>query len=250
VSLHDGVGAAGERRRAGALAAVAAISADDTLPAVPAALQRICRAATASLDIRGAVVHVMTGTGAGAVVAGSDETVQRVAELAFSAGEGPCLDAFGQSRPVLVADLLGEGQHRWPGYVTAMREEEIRASFSFPLHIGAVRLGVLDLYGERAGALVPEQLSLALVFAELATERLLGPAPDRTSGSLEGRLLGAMERRAEIHQAQGMVMVDLAVDLAAALALMRAHAFSRGQPLIEVAHEILGGGRLPPPGED
>ena len=52
-------------------------------------------------------------------------------------------------------------------------------------------------------------------------------------------LVDALERRAEIHQAQGMVMVDLEVDLAEALLLMRAHAFSRDVSLLEVAREIL-----------
>ena len=43
-----------------------------------------------------------------------------------------------------------------------------------------------------------------------------------------------------------MVTVDLGVDLAEALALMRAHAFGRDLTLLDVARELLAGGRLPP----
>jgi hypothetical protein len=42
-----------------------------------------------------------------------------------------------------------------------------------------------------------------------------------------------------------MVMVDLEVDLAEALSLMRAHAFGRGLSLLDVAREVLAGARLP-----
>jgi hypothetical protein len=45
------------------------------------------------------------------------------------------------------------------------------------------------------------------------------------------------------------VTVDLGVDLVAALALMRAHAFSRDLTLLEIARLILAGERLPGPGD-
>ena len=54
-----------------------------------------------------------------------------------------------------------------------------------------------------------------------------------------------LDHRAEIHQAQGMVMVDLSVDLAEALLRMRAHAFQGGLPLIQVARAIIAGLVLP-----
>ena len=93
----------------------------------------------------------------------------------------------------------------------------------------------------------PDQVSLALTFADLAVERLLDPDPGTSLGDVNARLVDALERRAEIHQAQGMVMVDLEVDLAEALSLMRAHAFARDVSLLDVAREILAGGNLPAP---
>jgi AmiR/NasT family two-component response regulator len=69
-------------------------------------------------------------------------------------------------------------------------------------------------------------------------------------GLLDDPQLGAMDGRLEVHQAQGMVTVDLGVDLAQALALMRAHAFSRDVALLELARHILEGERLPGAEED
>jgi hypothetical protein len=120
--------------------------------------------------------------------------------------------------------------------------------YALPLHVGAVRLGVLELYSARIRLLSSAELSLAMAFAEAATDGLV----DATGSSvalLDDRSVEAMDRRVEIHQAQGMVTVDLGVDLAEALALMRAHAFGRGLSLLEVARRILGGERLDATGE-
>jgi len=88
-------------------------------------------------------------------------------------------------------------------------------------------------------------MSMGLTFADLVVERLLEQPPGTTSDDLDQRLLEALERRSEIHQAQGMVMVDAGVDLGTALALMRAHAFSRDISLLDLAREVLAGAHLP-----
>jgi hypothetical protein len=89
-------------------------------------------------------------------------------------------------------------------------------------------------------------VSLALTFADLATELLLQGPGDGQALGLNERLMEAFDRRSEIYQAQGMVMVDREVTLAEALSLMRAEAFARGLALIDVAREILAGGRFRP----
>jgi hypothetical protein len=251
VSQHEDP-TSSEERRAVALAAIAAAKPDARLDDLPADLQRICRGAVVGLGVEGSSIQVNARDGVGAVLASSDAAAHAIGDAEFATGEGPGHDAFALARPVLISRLLEDGQVRWPGFVAAVRSSGVRACFSLPLHVGAVRLGVLDLYRWHPGELQPTEVSLALTFADLATERLLDPRPD-PSGGLEARLLDAMDRNSEIHQAQGMVMVDLGVDLAEAMALMRAHAFSRDLSLLDVARELLAGERLPPlegPGAD
>ena len=50
-----------------------------------------------------------------------------------------------------------------------------------------------------------------------------------------------MAPRLEVYQAQGMVMVDLGVSLTEAMALLRAHAFTLGRPLGDVARDVVTG---------
>ena len=49
----------------------------------------------------------------------------------------------------------------------------------------------------------------------------------------------ALRYRAELYQAQGMVMIQLGSNLTDALARMRAYAFARDQPLAEVATAVV-----------
>jgi len=250
VTVHDGTqGPGDEALRVEALAALAAVWADDGVTDLPALLQRICRAAVNALRLTGASVHLLSVPESGGVVTGSDEAARRIGEAAFTAGEGPPLDAYRQARPVFAPYLLEEGRQRWPGYVDAVRACGVRACFSLPLHVGAVRLGVLDLYAGSPGPLRPDQVDLGLTFADLATEFLLDSSPGGGAAEVNTRLVDAVERRGEIHQAQGMVMVDLDVDLAEALALMRGHAFTEGLTLLEVAQKILAGAHLPGPSD-
>lgn len=235
-----------EGRRAVALAAVAAAKADPALAVLQGDLQRICRGAVACLDMHWSTIQVNARNGVGAVVASSDPVAQAIGDAGFASGEGPGHDAFATARPVLMTRLLEDGYARWPGFVSAVRSTGVGSCFSLPLHVGAVRLGVMDLYRRQTVELEPSEVSLALTFADLATERLLDPRTDSSSGGLDSRLLDAIGRNSEIHQAQGMVMVDLGVDLAEAMALMRAHAFRRDLSLLDVARELLAGGRLPP----
>jgi hypothetical protein len=245
VSTVQGAGSSRDERRSAALAAVTAAVADDALVGLPAELQRLCRAAVRLLGVRGAAIHVVAPNGVPAVAATADGWSSGIADASFDTGEGPSMDAYALARPVLATVLLEGDAGRWPGYLAAVRMSGVEACFALPLHVGAVRLGVLDLYAAHRGNLDPETLSMALTFADLATECLLERPREPAADRLDGRLLQMLERRSEIHQAQGMVMVDAAVDLATALALMRAHAFSRGVPLIDLAREILAGSRLP-----
>jgi transcriptional regulator with GAF, ATPase, and Fis domain len=233
-----------EERRSVALSALAIAQADGALDGLVADLQRLCRAAVSVLGVRGAAVHVVAADGVPAVATAADAWSRTLAEAAFESGEGPCVDAYALARPVLATRLLEDGAGRWPGYLTVVQASGVQACFALPLHVGAVRLGVLELYAEHDGVLDVDAMSSALVFADLTVERLLEPASGTDSEELDQRLVDVLERRSEIHQAQGMVMVDLDVDLATALAVMRAHAFGRGIAMIDLAREILGGARL------
>ncbi len=233
-----------ERRYSSARAAIQAQHdpADvDHRDGVAGDLRRLCWALVEQTGQSGAAVTLMDRTGSQGVAAASDDRNRALAELQFTTGEGPCHEAFAAGRPVLVADLQGSSGERWPGFRSAALESGIGAVFVFPLQVGAVALGVLDVYALEPGPLTAEQVATILTYAQIATEILLDGTLTTSAGDLTPGLATALDGRAEIHQAQGMVMVALGVTLAEALVRMRAHAFASTQPLIDLAHEIIAG---------
>lgn len=113
----------------------------------------------------------------------------------------------------------------------------IRAVFAFPLRVGAIRIGVLDLYRDRAGTLSADELTEALSFADAATLVLL----HAQAGSPASEPFPELDERAEVHQATGVISVQGAVGLAEALVLLRARAFAEGRPVGDVARDVLSG---------
>jgi len=240
VNSSESSPAGAEERRRHVLALVADASADDDLQGLTAALQRVCRAATTALGLCGAAVHVMAESGADGVAACSDAEARAVAELQFTANEGPAWMASRTRRPVLVP-LLDAAHDRWPGFASLALVRGVRAVFSFPLQQGAVSLGVLDLYADRAGPLDADGLAFGAGFARAATDLLLDGDAVGRAGDLDAGLSASLADRARIHQAQGMVMVDLRVTLAEALSRMRARAFASDTTLLAVADEVIAG---------
>jgi hypothetical protein len=222
-------------------------SEPNVVPDVAIGLARLCRAAALELALDHVSVTVMTVAGSSAVVASSPSDDLGVDELQFDLGEGPAQDAFAAGRPVLVPDLRAS-DGRWPGFASASIQRDVLGVFSFPLQLGAVRLGVLTCARRVAGALASQELTACLIFAEVATELLLDSSP--TGAQPDPDLRSALRWRNEVYQAQGMVMVDLGVTLEVALARMRATAFADGVSLQHLAADIVAGRRTLRPGED
>jgi GAF domain/ANTAR domain len=207
---------------------------------VAAFLQRLCAAVVPALSVSGAGLSVMADNEVRGLTAASDPATARIEELQFMLGEGPCIDAFAARRPVLVANLADGASRRWPVYAPAAYDAGVRAVFAFPLQVGASRLGVLDVFRPRPGPLSADELGQALTFAEVAVTTLLDGQAHADPGAAVDGLDEAMDSRAELFQAQGMVMVQLGGTLTEALARMRAYAYAENRPLADVARDVVG----------
>jgi hypothetical protein len=169
----------------------------------------------------------------------SDQTTADLEEFVLTVGEGPSVDAFAGG-PVLVADLAApDSSARWPAFSTEAGAAGMRAAFALPLQVGGIRLGVISLYRTRAGPLGREQLADALVLADTACALLLDAAPGNPAdpGALGPEQ--ARPRHPEVHQATGMLIVQLGVTAAVALVRLRAYAYANNLRLQDVAREIV-----------
>ena len=135
------------------------------------------------LGVTGAGISLVSDTGHRGVICATDDVSKRIEDLQITLGEGPCIDTIRTGAPVLVADLhdLDDvATWRWPTFMAAAADAGVRAVFAFPLRIGAINLGALDMYRSRPGALDDDELSAALLGAEAAATALLGLETART----------------------------------------------------------------------
>jgi ANTAR domain len=169
----------------------------------------------------------------------SDPIVSQVEELTMTLGEGPGFEAL-EGGPVLVADLATPAcGSRWPIYAAAAMGAGFRAVFALPLQVGGMRLGVMDLYRAEYGSLGREQLAGALVLADTACAILLdgdGRHLSRANGS-GPEPVGMFHP--EVHQATGLLIVQMGVSAAVALVRLRAYAYAHDRRLRDVARDVV-----------
>jgi hypothetical protein len=207
---------------------------------------RICLASVRAVPVTGAAISVMTGAGQLTTVCASDDAAARLEEMQFTLGIGPCVDAVRSGGPVLVRDLADDADPvgvRWLGFAGPAVAAGVRAVFAFPLIIGAITLGALDLYRDTAGLLDAGELRQALLIADAAAIALLGPRDVTSSGTADelgdAPIGGGEFHLAEVYQATGMIMIQLGGNVADALARLRAHAFASDRSIGQVAREVV-----------
>ena len=147
------------------------------------------------------------------------------------------MDAFAGGRPVIAPDLAGAPYaRRWPAFAPAAVAAGARALFAFPLRIGTIKVGVIDPHRDRPGPLADDEFADALVLADVVTLLLLMdshyPGPD-------GELEFGLDHHAVVHQATGMIMVQLQVSIVEAFVRLRAYCYADGRALDEIAQDVV-----------
>lgn len=200
---------------------------------------RLCEVCRTVTGVTGAGIMLMSDDLPLGSACTTSDVSALIEELQFTLGEGPCVDAYHLGRPVIEADLARPSVPRWPAFTGPALAGGVRAVFGFPLVVGAVRLGALNLYRDRRGALTDDQHADALVMADVAAEALLVM---QAGASLEG-LTAALEAGSNlgyvVHQAAGMVSAQLDMSVAQALVRLRAHAFGNQRPIADVAGDVV-----------
>jgi len=201
--------------------------------------RRLCDVCAEITIMTGAGIMLMSGDVAQGSVCTTNTVSALIEELQYALGEGPCVDAHHHERPVLEPDLARPATPRWPAFSGSALEAGVRAVFGFPLQVGAVRLGALNLYRDRPGPLTDDQHADALVMADVAAQAVLVLQADAPPGKLAAELEAGADFHYVVHQAAGMVAVQLGVSIGEALIRLRAYAFGHDRPLTDVAEDVV-----------
>ncbi len=199
-------------------------------------LCQLCAEVTAT---SGAGIMLMAADVARGSLCTSNAMSDLIEQLQYTLGEGPCLDAYHQERPVLEPDLAYPETPRWPAFSAPAIEGGVRAVFGFPLQVGSVRLGALNLCCDRPGPLSDDQYADALVVADIAAQAVLVLQAEAPPGQLAAELAAAADFHYVVHEASGMVAVQLGASVREAQVRLRAYAFAHDRSLNEVAKDVM-----------
>jgi GAF domain-containing protein len=201
--------------------------------------QRLCEVCAEVTDMSGAGIMLMSEDVPRGAVCATNKVSDLIEQLQFELGEGPCVDACQVGRPILEPDLATPRVPRWLAFRGPAVEAGVRAIFGFPLEVGAVRLGALNLYRDRPGALSDDQHADALVMAGIVAQALLAIQANAPPGRLAAELEAGADFHYVVHQASGMVAAQLEVNVGQALIRLRAYAFADDRSVDEVAKDIV-----------
>ena len=202
---------------------------------------RLCTVAAEVTEMSGAGIMLMVGNQPHTSVCTSGDVSALIEELQYTLGEGPCVDAYRLGRPVLEPDLGAPSEARWPAFTQPAVAGGARAVFGFPMSVGAVRLGALNLYRDRPGPLTTEQHTDAAIVAAVAGRSLITMQTGADPGALGVELEAGSNLRLVVHQATGMVAEQVGITVTEALIRLRAYAFAQDRTLTDVANDVVSG---------
>ena len=145
------------------------------------------------------------------------------------------------ARPVLAPDLRAHPSASWPAFSRAILDDHLGAIFAFPLVIGPLRIGAIDLYALRPTELTDEQSRQAAEMAEVVSRRVLRRAIMRMNHEAGDDKPGNAFSRRTIHQATGMVLSQLDVAIDDARLVIEGHAFASNRSMMDVGTDIVNG---------
>lgn len=201
--------------------------------------KRLCDVCAEVTDMSGAGIMLMCESVPQGSICTTNEVSALIEKLQFELGEGPCIDAYTHERPVLEPDLANATSPRWLAFRGPAIEAGVQAVFGFPMEVGAVRLGALNLYSDRPRSLTDDQHADALMLADVAAQAVLLLQASAPPGMVAAELEEGADFQYVVHQASGMVAVQLGVSLVQALIRLRAYAFGNDRRLTGVAEDVV-----------
>jgi GAF domain-containing protein len=159
-------------------------------------------------------------------------------ELQYAHGYGPCIDA-GRGGVVLRIDDVRE-ESRWPDYMAHVQETGVRSSLSVPLPYQGTSVGALNVYSSKPAAFAsPESLEAGLEVAETIAVAVVNADAHAQLSDQARNMRLAMDSRAVIEQAKGVLMAQRHVDADQAFEILREASQRYNRKLRDIALGIV-----------
>lgn len=205
----------------------------------PVGIRHVCQACATMVRAGGVGLYLIGDLGSGEPIYATDVVSEQIMDMQITVGEGPGVYALDGLSPVLAPELTSMSSlRRWPLFAPAAVEAGAPAVFAFPLVQHMISVGVLEIHRTAEGDLSDDEISDALLFADVAVS-LLADLVEAGPDDADEFECGVGARWGEIHRAIGVVSIQLESGLTEAFLRLRARAFATGRPLSEIAEDVL-----------
>lgn len=158
----------------------------------------------------GAAVSVTVGPPDAPTLQAADSAFAQSADGAeFAAGEGPCLLAYSSQQVVTSASVPDDD--RWPALSPLARRAGVGGRMAVPLRTATEVVGVLNVFFDGRRDELDTLVEPARLLAEAASSVIVDVRELAAMRQLSEQLRTAMESRATIEQAKGIVMARLRI---------------------------------------
>ncbi len=159
-------------------------------------------------------------------------------EMQYQHGYGPCMDAGRGGVTLRVDDMTTET--RWPDYAAKVAAYGVRSSLSVPLPFQGSSIGALNVYSSKVGAFASEGAFAAGVeVAEAVAVAIANADAHARVVDQAHNMRLAMESRAVIEQAKGVLMAQRHVSAEQAFDLLRDASQRYNRKLRDIAAGIV-----------
>jgi GAF domain-containing protein len=204
---------------------------------VDEAMHRIVRTTHTIFDVDGAGLMLIDEDQILRNAAVSDDRLAHLETLQSDHGEGPCISAFDDKELVCSEDL--EREERWPSFCPAAVGVGLRAVLASPIPFNQSAIGVVAVLSEDRRPWTPEGELALMAFTDLAALMIASVMHGQRQSELVTSLQGALDSRAVIEQAKGVLAAREQLTMRQAYERLRAQARSERRRLTEVSAELV-----------
>ena len=123
----------------------------------------------------------------------------------YESGAGPCLESWRTGRTIRLDDIA-DAAERYPKFAQAAQEHGVHSSLSLPLMAGDDAVGALNLYARVAEGFSEDDEATGEILASAAAIVLANASAYWQAAQMSEQLSQAMQSRAVIEQAKGILM--------------------------------------------
>jgi GAF domain-containing protein len=167
-------------------------------------LRRIVELARGAVEGAEDVSITLVGPESARTVVSTGELASRLDDHQYTVASGPCLDAAQAGTVASIADMRSET--RWPEFTPAALELGALSSLSTPIPLQQYTNAALNMYATEPHRFDDDTVALATSFAGYAGVALANMHLYESTRTLAEQLQVAMESRAVIEQAKGILM--------------------------------------------